>query len=295
MAGDEEQDFKGKTYEFLSKPVGVRAAVISAGSILNYLLGLVLFCLIFLIGNPALTSRIGLVMEDYPAAKAGLEKGDLIVSIEGQRVLYWEEVTEKIQRSLKDEIAVTVLREQQEITFRIHPVLEKKQDVFGKNKETPLIGIAASEEVVFVKYQFLSAVKKGTQTLLHLTSLSLKVIWNLITFHMDIRKSLTGPVGIFFITKEAASLGIRYLIQLTAVLSASLAIFNLLPVPVLDGGHLFFLIIEKLRGRPVSKKTIERTSAAGLCLLVVLMLFLIYGDLMRFEVINRIKDFWTAK
>src|SRR3989338_9945725 len=99
---------------------------------------------------------------------------------------------------------------------------------------------------------------------------------------------MTGPIGIFYITGQAAKMGLVYLLQLMGVLSASLAIFNLLPVPVLDGGHILFLAIEKIRRRPVPVKMQENITQVGMSLLIVLMLFVFYNDFMRFGIFEKI-------
>jgi regulator of sigma E protease len=295
MAGDEHQSFKGKTFEFLSKPVGVRAAIVFAGPLLNYLLALIIFCLIFYIGNPTLTSKIGKVLEDYPAEKAGIRKGDVIKSINGQKVSYWDDVPKLIQKTSNKPISLNILRDKESLTFVIEPVLKEKVDIFGEAKKVPLIGIAPSGEIVYARYPFLQSIYKGTESLISRTVIMLKFIWNLIVGRIDIRKTLTGPVGIFFITKEAVAFGIRPLLQLVAILSLNLAILNLFPVPVLDGGHLFFLAIEKMRGKPVSRKVMEISTGIGLAILLILIIFIFYNDFINFQIIEKLQNLWKAK
>src|SRR3989338_9147852 len=103
---------------------------------------------------------------------------------------------------------------------------------------------------------------------------------------------MTGPIGIFYITGQAAKMGLVYLLQLMGVLSASLAIFNLLPVPVLDGGHILFLAIERIRRKPISYKMQENITQVGLFLLIFLMAFVFYNDFMRFGIFGKLSHLW---
>jgi regulator of sigma E protease len=124
--------------------------------------------------------------------------------------------------------------------------------------------------------------------LLTLTYITYRALWASLTGAVPFKESVTGPIGIFYITGQAARLGFVYLLHLMGVLSASLAIFNLLPVPVLDGGHILFLVIEKIRRKPLSRKLQENITQAGLMLLICLMLFVFYNDFMRFGILAKI-------
>jgi regulator of sigma E protease len=128
----------------------------------------------------------------------------------------------------------------------------------------------------------------GGKKLLTLSYITYRALWATLTGAIPFKESITGPVGIFYITGHAARLGFVYLLQLVAVLSASLAIFNLLPVPVLDGGHILFLAIEKLRKKPLTYKLQENITQAGLTLLICLMAFVFYNDFIRFGIFEKI-------
>ncbi|MDP2920991.1 MAG: site-2 protease family protein, partial [Candidatus Omnitrophota bacterium] len=155
-----------------------------------------------------------------------------------------------------------------------------------------LIGIAPSDEVVYVKYGFFKSIYMGAEKLWTLTYITCRALWASVTGAIPMKESMTGPIGIFYITGQAARLGMVYLLQLMGVLSASLAIFNLLPVPVLDGGHILFLMIEKIRKKPVSIKIQENITQVGMSLLIILMLFVFYNDFIRFGIFEKISNLW---
>jgi regulator of sigma E protease len=174
-------------------------------------------------------------------------------------------------------------------------VTPKSQDmktIFGSRKNISIIGIVPSDEVVYVKYGFLKSIYMGAEKLWILTYITCRALWASITGAIPVKESMTGPIGIFYITGQAARLGLVYLLQLMGVLSASLAIFNLLPVPVLDGGHILFLAIEKLRRKPVSLKMQENVTQIGMTLLILLMAFVFYNDFMRFGIFEKISHIW---
>jgi len=239
-----EEGILGERWEYLSRSVGERFAVVFAGPFLNYLLAFLLFAVVFMVGSPQLTSTIGKVMKDYPAEQAGLLEGDRIVSIDGKAVEYWDEVIEQIHPIPENQrIRLVVARGEREMVFNLRPKQVEEKDLLGETKRFALIGVSPSQEMVTVKYPVHLAFWKGLDQLWFVTVLTFKAIFRMVTGHMPLRESLTGPIGIFMITGEAARMGISYLLQIVALLSASLAIFNVLPIPVLDGGHLFFLII----------------------------------------------------
>ena len=172
------------------------------------------------------------------------------------------------------------------------PKSENMKTIFGSRKNISIIGISPSEEIVYVKYGILKSIYMGAEKLWTLTYITCRALWASITGAIPVKESMTGPIGIFYITGQAAKLGMVYLLQLMGVLSASLAIFNLLPVPVLDGGHILFLMIEKIRRKPVSIKMQENVTHVGMGLLIVLMLFVFYNDFNRFGIFEKIAHLW---
>ena len=287
-----EEELKGESCEYLSRTVGERAKIIFAGPLLNYILAFLIFSFIFVIGYPTLTTKIGKVMPDYPGASAGVEAGDVILEINGQEVNYWEDVTNIVHTNKEPEIELLVERDGRLVDLKVAPKSQEVKTIFGSKKRIGLIGIMPSEEVVYVRHNVIKSVYMGGKKLIMLTYITYRALWASLTGAIPFKESITGPVGIFYITGQAARMGIVYLLHLMGILSASLAIFNLLPVPVLDGGHLLFLAIEKVRRRPISHRVQENITQVGLALIMCLMLFVFYNDFMRFGIFEKIAGLW---
>lgn len=294
MAGDEPGKVnKGLPWEFFSKRCGQRAQIIAAGPILNYLLAFLLFSFIFAIGSPTLTTRVGEVLDDYPAKEAGIKKDDVILAVDGKTVEYWQDMANIIHQKTEGKIVLDVKREDEDFKINLIPELQESQDLFGQKTKIALIGIYPSDEITEIKYAWGKSFYEGGKKLFALSGLTYKALWFIIIRRLSWKESLTGPIGIFYFTGKAAELGFVYLLNLMGLLSMSLAIFNFLPLPVLDGGHLFFLLLEKLRKRPLSARTQELATQAGTLFLVALMIFVFYSDLLKFGVLEKVKDVWS--
>ena len=289
LAGETQEDsIKGERWEYLSRNVGERARIIFAGPLLNYILAFFIFSFIFVIGYPTLSSTVGDVLPDFPGQAAGLKVGDKILKVNGQVIDYWEDVTRIVHTNKEPRIEIVIERDGRLIDLVVKPRSEELKTVFGSKKRVGLIGIMPSEEIVYVKYNIPRAIHMGAKKLFGLTYITYRALWASLTGAISFKESVTGPIGIFYITGQAARLGFVYLLHLMGILSASLAIFNLLPIPVLDGGHLLFLAIEKIRGKALSPKIQENMVQAGLILLIGLMMFVFYNDFVRFDVFQKL-------
>ena len=283
LSGDTPEEKRdGKSWEFLSKSPGERAAIVIAGPAFNYLIAFLLFSLVFFVGVPNLTSKIGMLKDNYPAQIAGIQQGDRILSIDGEKVELWGELSAIIYKKTDGKkISLRIEREDEIFTLKLIPNVESTNNIFGDDIKIGLIGIMPAEETKIVRYGLFESVKKGEERIVTLTQMTYFSLYRMTIGKMSVRDSLAGPVVIFKITGEAAKLGFVYLLQIMAALSVSLAIINLFPIPVLDGGHLLFLLFEKIKGKPVSMKVQEISARVGLSLLVVLMIFVFYNDLVR--------------
>src|SRR3989338_1763283 len=257
---------EGDKREYMSRTVGERVRIIFAGPLLKYILAFFIFSFVFMVGNPTLTAKVGKVMPGYPAESAGLKAGDKIISINNKNVLYWEDVTNIVHTNKNQELSLLVNRDGVETVVQVTPKSKEMNTLFGSKKKISIMGIAPSDEIVYVKYDFIKSIYMGAEKLWTLTYITCRALWASVTGAIPIKESMTGPIGIFYITGQAAKMGLVYLLQLMGVLSASLAIFNLLPVPVLDGGHILFLMIEKLRGKPLSARFQEMATHVGMAL-----------------------------
>lgn len=283
LAGDNLEEYKGAAYEFLSKPKGKRFWVIFFGAFLNYVLGFLCLWIVFFAGYPTPTTQIGELLEGFGAKAAGLQAGDEIVAVDGQQVFAWEDLQNSIQaRSDSSKVKLSVVRGESE--FSVDVIIKEKSmpDQFGQNRNVGLIGILPGDEIVMVRHGFLESFGLGLNKTVGLTIMTYKALWRLISGRMSMKESVTGPLGIFYITSKAAEVGIIAVIHLVAILNISLAIFNLLPFPALDGGHILFLGLEKIRGRALSVKAEQVISQIGVTVLISLALLVTYNDFLRF-------------
>lgn len=286
------EEIKGEKWEYLSRSVGERARIIFAGPVLNYMLAFFIFAFVFMVGNPTMTSKVGKLIPGYPAERSGIKPGDKIVKINNKAVEYWEDVTKIIYSNKAPEIELVIERNNVLIHTRVGTQAQEFKTMFGSKKKASIIGIAPSDEIVYVRYGIIQSFYMAGEKLLTLSYITYRALWASLIGTIPFKESITGPVGIFYITGQAAKLGIMYLLQLMAVLSASLAIFNVLPVPVLDGGHLLFLGIEKVCRKPLSHRVQENITQVGLYLLIFLMVFVFYNDFMRFGIFEKIAQLW---
>jgi regulator of sigma E protease len=293
MAGDEPgESLTGKSFEFLSRSIWDRFQVIFAGPLLNYVLAFLIFSIIFMFGSPTLTTEVGSLLKDYPAEKSGLVIGDKVIKVDGKDVKYWEDMTEIIRKHLEGPMRLTIEKKGKISDIEIQPVIRDVKDIFGTHTKIALLGIAPSQKIENVRYGFFESFSKGFRKVVDLTVITYKALWSIATGRLSVKESMTGPIGIFIITGKAAEMGLIYLFHLMAMLSASLAIFNLLPLPVLDGGHILFLFIEKVRGKPLSLKVQENIANIGVGLLILLTVFIFYSDIVKFGIFDHIGKFF---
>lgn len=290
MAGDIPDEFKGNKWEYFSRPPSQRAMIVLFGPVLNYVLAFLCFCLAFSFGFPMQTTEIGKLMDGFPAKEAGLLLGDEIINIDGKNVNNFEELQQIVFNKKEGKLDLTVLRGSQKIKVFILPKRDTIRTFFGQ-KTVSLIGIEPKAELVAIKYPLGKAIIEGAKKLLSMTVLTYKVLYMMLTGGISLKESVTGPIGIFVIIREAFKQGIVYLIYVMAVLSMSLAIFNLLPLPVLDGGHLFLLGLEKIRGRRLSQNIDDWITRVGLGFIIFMALFVFYNDLVRYGIIEKIVGF----
>jgi len=285
MAGEDPSEAKGGSGELSSKPAGHRFWIIAAGALTNYIFAFILFSVIFMIGVPTLSNEVGQVLKDYPAEKAGVKVGDSILSINGKEVEYWDDIVETIKEESAGDgpvLDIEIMRDGELMALGVEPEILHVTNIFGQTISRPMIGIAPRSKILSVSYDPFRAVYFGGRRLLVLTGMTYKGIWLLLTGGMPLKTSVSGPIGIAHLMGEAARLGIVPLLIIMAHVSMALAIFNLLPFPVLDGGHIIFLALEKVRGRPLSVGVQEIITQVALVLLIVFALFVSWQDLLKF-------------
>lgn len=288
-----------KPGDYLAAPVWARMIIVCAGVIMNYLLALVLFTLIFMIGRPVPGTTIGGFVEGYPAKTSGLQAWDRITTVNATPVTTWIELTRMLETAPAGPLALVVERTENgiatQVPVTIEPMVENVQDLFGASFQVRRLGITPHPEAnEFERYGFLAALHHAWITEINLTIITHKAIFYLILGKLS-PKTLAGPIGIVSMAGDAVKLGLPYVLQLTATLSVSLAVINLLPIPALDGGHFFFLLIEGIRRKRLSLEFQERASQVGFVLLMALMVFVIYNDLVNLDVYGKVVQFFSGK
>jgi regulator of sigma E protease len=282
LAGDNLEEYKGLKFEYYSKSLSDRFKIVFSGPLLNYIMGFVCFWIVLVLGYPMLTTKVGGLIEGFGAQKAGLEAGDKILSVDGKKVDYWEDLQKVIQsKSASDKVKLLVLRENKELAVTVSIQEKQLDDQLGQKRNVGLLGITPFDQIVKVRYGPLESFKRSIEKTWELTVMTYKALWRMITGKLSIKESVAGPLGILYITSKAASFGVTAVIHLIAVLSVSLAIFNLLPFPVLDGGHILFLIIEKIRRKALSIKTERIVTQIGFSVILSIAILVTYNDILR--------------
>ncbi len=229
--------------------------------------------------SPMLLARIGEVLPDSPASEAGLKPGDKIVSINGQPIVSWDEMTEVIRSNPDKPLSFVVSNngETREITITPKPTDEIDEE--GKSNIVGKIGAGPYFEKLSVP--FFTSFKEGFTNTLFVTSLNVKAIGWLVTGKKSPREMLGGPIMITKLAGEFAKTGFGNLMALIANLSIMLAIVNILPIPALDGGHIMIIMIEEIRRKPLSTQTKVKIQQVGMALLLILIVFVMYNDILR--------------
>lgn len=266
---------------FMGKHPLKRIAIVAAGPVFNLLFAALLFIAVYMIGVPTATTRIGEVIPGKPAAAAGLLPKDLVRSVNGKPVERWDEFSGMIADSKGEPLEITVLRGDSLLKFRIVPETKEGKNLFGEKIYYPVIGVQAAAEMVTDRYSPVNAVVKGCQQTWRVISLTLLSIVKLIERVVPL-DTVGGPIMIAKMAGEQASAGGVNFLAFMALLSINLGVLNLLPVPILDGGHLFFYFWELIFRRPVSMKAREIAQQVGMILLIGLMVLAFYNDFVRY-------------
>ncbi|RJP82892.1 MAG: RIP metalloprotease RseP [Desulfobacteraceae bacterium] len=285
---DAELDPKDIPLSFTHKHVLKRICIVAAGPLFNFLLAIVIFFGFFQIyGTHTLKPIVGKVQEESPAEKSGLQQGDLIFAINNENVSTWEEMAERIGQSNGGILAISIKRGDEIRTFTVEPVLKADKNLFGEEIERYIVGITASGEVFSRKLNPIQAFSESLSHTYKVTVLMFVGIGKLIQGSIS-ADNLGGPIMIAQMAGDQAKEGFENLLYFIAFISINLAILNFLPIPVLDGGHLLFFFIEAVRGRPVSIRVREIAQQGGMFVLLLLMIFVFYNDVMRYNVMNYI-------
>ena len=273
IAGMDPEDPEDLERGFNSKPVASRMLVILAGSLMNFILPVLIFFGIFLAFGmevPENKPVLGQIIEGYPAAQSGLKEGDRILSINGQATDKWLDIRNSIADAGTKPIPFEIQRDKEKLTITVTPVLNPES---GK----PFIGVVSSlKKVQLNPWQAAVASVTATKNIIKNMYASL--------YHMVTGKTkaeFSGPVGVAKMAGQVAHKGFDMLLQFTAMLSLNLAIINLLPLPALDGGHFLILLIEAVTGHKLGKTAMQNIQKVGVAMILALTIFATFKDLTR--------------
>jgi regulator of sigma E protease len=281
LAGMTDDERRGS---FHHKKVGPRAAIVAAGPIANFLLAIVIFTVSFtLFGKPSTTARVDKVEVNSAAATAGFQVGDIVTSIDGARIESFTDMQRIVAIHAGDKLSFTVKRGDQVVQLSGTPELREVKDPFGNVHRQGVLGITrqtAAGDVLTERVDPATALWLGVKETWFVIDRTLSYIGGIFTGR-EAADQVGGPLRIAQISGQVASIGMVALINLAAVLSISIGLLNLFPVPLLDGGHLLFYMVEAIRGRPLSERAQEMGFRIGLGLVLMLMVFATYNDILH--------------
>ncbi len=284
-----EMNEDARAHSYYHKPVAQRSAVVAAGPIANFILAIVIFAALFVfVGRVALSPTVDVITPDSAAEKAGFQVNDVVVSIDGSTIETFSDMQNIVRTSADVKLSVVVRRGDELVTLEATPKLGEVQSPIGP-QEVGLLGIQRNTppDLTLEKYDPLTALWKGTEKTWLVGTGTLKFIGGLIAGR-EKASNLGGPLRIAEISGRVFKIGgFTDLIHLAAVLSVTIGLINLFPIPMLDGGHLLYYGIEAVRGRPLSEKLQDLGFRVGLGLVVALMTFVIWLDITNVSFLSR--------
>jgi regulator of sigma E protease len=283
MVGEDPDDEVGPAdlqKSFAHKGLLKRMAIVAAGPGFNLLLAVLLLMIVFIFyGVPVLSTQVGAVESGLPADRAGVRKGDRIIAVNGQPVSKWEELSKGIKDSQGNSLNLQIQRESQQLQIAVAPMKREGRNIFGEKRDEWIIGIGSL--VSIEKGNPGLAMVKAVQQTYDYAALTLVALYKMIRGEVSPR-NLGGPILIAQMAGQQAQEGLGSFLGFIAVLSINLGVLNLLPIPVLDGGHLLFFLVEAVIGKPVALKHREVAQQVGIFLLMLLMIYAFYNDIARF-------------
>jgi regulator of sigma E protease len=276
MSEAEKQD------SFIHKNVGARAAVVAAGPIANFILAIAIFaCILMAVGEQTTAARVDAIVANSAAAAAGFKPGDLVLAINGDKIDSFADMQRIVSTSAGERLEIKVDRGGVPVTLTAVPELRELKDHFGNKQRLGMLGISrsmAAGDIKTEKFGPLAALAGGLRKTWSIIERTFSYIGGVFSGRED-PDQLGGPIRIAQVSGQVATAGLVALLNLTAVLSVSIGLLNLFPIPLLDGGHLLFYGIEATRGRPLSERAQEVGFRIGLALVVMLMIFATFNDI----------------
>jgi regulator of sigma E protease len=279
-SSEEELKEGEKVFAFNHQPVWKRFFIVFLGPLFNMLFAVVIFIAVFLYGLPVLLPEVGEVLSGSPAERAGLMKGDTVIAIDGSQINRWDEMTKIIHSSPGRTLKLNVKRQAEVITVMVVPEKKMVQNIFGEAKEVGLIGIKPSGTTIIRQGSVIGAIENAVGRTWDISVLTVVSVVKLIQRVIPM-ETIGGPILIIQMAGEQASHGMMNFFVFMAIININLGILNLLPIPILDGGHILFLGIEVIRRKPLSEKFVGLAQKVGLVIILFLMAFAFYNDIIR--------------
>jgi len=279
LDADVSEDMKSRS--FAHKPLKDRFAIVFAGPLFNFVLAILLYSVIFMIGTPRFLASVGDVVDGSPAQAAGLMKGDMIIAIDGSEIKFWDEMSGYISENPEQTLKLDIERGGTILKVDVMPKVVVDKNLFGEEIKVGRVGIIRGTLSESVSLNPFDAIVKGFQQAYKVSELMIMGVVKIFQRVVP-ADSLGGPIMIVKMAKDSAESGIISFLSFMAIISINLGILNLLPIPVLDGGHLMFFTVEAITRRPVSVRVREIGQMMGLALLLFVMFFAFYNDIMRF-------------
>ena len=271
----------GAQESFSRRPPWQRMLVVLAGPVFNFILAWLIFWgLAYSQGVQELLPVIGQVTNSSAAEEAGIVPGDRIIEIDGNRIDIWEDLVERIEANQGGQMLLTVQRDKELLSVRVTPRLQEKRNLFGEIKTMPMLGIAPKGEFITRELGFLDSAIQGGRQIRDVSGLMIMGIVKLVERVIP-WTDMGGVILISELIHKEAQNGLVNLLALTALISINLGILNLLPIPVLDGGHILFFFLETITGKPLSQQVQQAALKIGMMLLLMLMVLATFNDILR--------------
>ena len=269
---------------FYGQPVHNRAAIVAAGPIANFILAILIFATIFWIsGRPISEAKVDSVQPGSAAEVAGFQPGDVVLAIDGKEIESFSDVQRVVSADAGAKLTFTIRRDGGELTLQATPRLQERKDPFGNPVQVGILGIARSNDpgtVTRKTYGPVGALREGAQETWFIVERTLGYIGGVLVGQQSANQ-ISGPIRIAEISGQAAKLGFEVVMNLAAVLSVSIGLLNLFPIPLLDGGHLMYYALEAVRGRPLSERAQEFGFRVGMAIVLMLMLVATWNDIVH--------------
>ncbi|MBF0142640.1 MAG: RIP metalloprotease RseP [Magnetococcales bacterium] len=269
-----------RPFSFAAKGVGPRLAIVAAGPIFNFVFAAVALVLAHLIGYWVQVPEIGSVSPGTPAEASGLRPGDRVLEIDGRAIDSWELLKETVMESDGSSMSFVIEREGKQIQVAITPRFEESKNIFGESIRSAQVGILPVGRAEAIKYGLVESLHRGIGVTGKMIALTGKSVWMLVTGGVS-ADQIAGPLMIADQAGQHAQEGASRLLVFMAFISVNLGLLNLLPIPVLDGGHLLFFTIEAVKGSPLSDRAQGVANRIGLVFLLALMLLALKNDIVR--------------